>query len=71
MSAPEYGKPLRPLDLFGCPVITNPNVPQDQVLIMSGDMLRSLGGGIPPKDYSLRARVRRAWNELTERAVTA
>lgn len=52
--------------LLGVPVITNPNVPKDQVYIMNGETLRSLGA-LSKKDYSLRARLKRAWRELTEK----
>jgi hypothetical protein len=57
--------------LFGLdiPIIENPNVPKDQVFVMSGELMRSLGG-IPAKDYSFRARVKRAWRELTTSAPT-
>ena len=52
--------------ILGIPVIINPNVPQDQVYIMNGETLRSLGA-LSKKDYSLRARLKRAWRELTEK----
>jgi hypothetical protein len=53
--------------LLNFPVVTNPNLPKDSVYIMHGDLLQLLGG-IPPKDYRLRARLKRAWRELREEA---
>lgn len=51
--------------LFGFPIITSPHVPEGQVLIMRQDTFVGLGG--TPKDKRFRARVKRAWKELTER----
>jgi hypothetical protein len=50
--------------LFGIPVETRPWMPRDQVWLMQRGLLLATFK-MPSKDMRLRARIKRAWRELT------
>ena len=50
---------------WGLPVVTSQAIPRDSVLLVNRGLLADVFH-LPPKDYSVHARLKRAWRELTE-----